>query len=253
MVRQLFMRSDTVAKVGFRQRGKDVSRIESFSDTVFGFAITLLVISLTPIANFADLMKIIDGLLAFGIEFSLIVSIWLLQYQFFRRYNLQDPYTIALNMLLLFVTLFYVYPLRFMFSVVTFSNGTALQSQHIIDDAQVLQLFIIYGVGYSAVFVLFTLMLLHAYRQSETLGLTAMERFDTRSSIMRNLTFVAIGLLSILLALTHIGSSIGAAGWIYGLILPVLLTEGRLRRRQRRVLQAHLAETPVDATTLSHP
>jgi len=32
--------------VGFRLRGREVTRLESFSDAVFGFALTLLVVSL---------------------------------------------------------------------------------------------------------------------------------------------------------------------------------------------------------------
>jgi hypothetical protein len=60
----------------FRWRGDGVSRIEGLSDAVFGFAVTLLVVSL-------------DGL--------------------------EDGRTIVLNVALLFVVLFYIDPLEFLF------------------------------------------------------------------------------------------------------------------------------------------
>ena len=37
---------DHIAKDGFRLRGTEMSRIDAFSDVVFGFALTLIVVSL---------------------------------------------------------------------------------------------------------------------------------------------------------------------------------------------------------------
>lgn len=41
----------------FRWRSHDVSRIEGLSDAVFGFAVTLLVVSLEVPKTFAELME----------------------------------------------------------------------------------------------------------------------------------------------------------------------------------------------------
>src|SRR5712664_2843392 len=100
----------------FRWRSHEISRTEGLSDAVFGFAITLLVVSLEVPKTFGELMQTMRGLGAFAISFALLFMIWFNQYKFFRRYGLQDNLTVCLNGALLFVVLFYVYPLKFLFS-----------------------------------------------------------------------------------------------------------------------------------------
>src|ERR1041385_3265155 len=100
----------------FRWRSHEPSRIEGLSDAVFGFAVTLLVVSLEVPKTFAELMLAMRGFGAFAICFALLILVWYNQYKFFRRYGLQDNYTVVLNAGLLFVVLFYVYPLKFLFS-----------------------------------------------------------------------------------------------------------------------------------------
>src|SRR5207249_3645785 len=100
----------------FRWRSHEVSRLEGLSDAVFGFAVTLLVVSLEVPQTFAELMQAMRGFGAFAISFTLLLLVWFTQYKFFRRYALQDTFTVVLNAALLFVILFYVYPLKFVFT-----------------------------------------------------------------------------------------------------------------------------------------
>ena len=58
------------------------------------------------------------GFPAFAVCFTLLIVIWREHYVFFRRYGLQDATTLWLNAALLFVMLFYVYPLKFVFTLV---------------------------------------------------------------------------------------------------------------------------------------
>src|SRR6476646_7585910 len=102
---------------GFRLRGREVARLESFSDAVFGFALTLLVVSLDVPKSFADLLATMRGFPAFAICFLLLAVIWNSHYKFCRRYGLDDGTARFLTCVLLFLVLFYVYPLKFLFNV----------------------------------------------------------------------------------------------------------------------------------------
>ncbi len=97
------------------RRSHDISRLEAFSDAVFAFALTLLVVSLEVPKSYAELMNLMRGFPAFACCFGVLLWIWYEHNLFFRRYGLQDPYTVFLNGALLFVVMFYVYPLKFMF------------------------------------------------------------------------------------------------------------------------------------------
>jgi uncharacterized membrane protein len=91
---------------------KEVSRIEAFSDAVFALSATLLVVSLEVPHSFSDLVNSLYGFIAFASSFAMLIFIWSQHNAFFRRYNMRDGATILWNSILLFVILFYVYPLN---------------------------------------------------------------------------------------------------------------------------------------------
>ena len=219
---------------GFRYRGHEIQRIETFSDAVFAFAITLLIVSLEVPKNFDELLISIRGFLAFGICFAFLFIIWHEQHVFFRRYGLEDKATLFLNAVLLFIVLFYVYPLKFLFSLL-FGDDIygAGRSPFFIRGEQVPQLMIVYGLGYIVIYVVFLLLYLHALRRKTELELTAHELFDTRTKLYSHAILITIGLASILTALVLPARLGGIAGWIYPLIGP-LLTTFYVRRGKRR-------------------
>ena len=77
---------------------------------MFGFALTLLVVSLEVPESSSDLKQIFVGFVPFALMFALICWIWYEHYAFFRKFDAEDPLTITLNCVLLFLVLFFVYP-----------------------------------------------------------------------------------------------------------------------------------------------
>jgi uncharacterized membrane protein len=120
VLRESLSKREAEVQNGFRLRGLgEVSRVEALSDGVFAFAITLLVVSLEVPRTFDELLVTMRGFLAFAVTFAMLFHVWLVQYKFFRRYGLNDNVTIWLTALLLFVVLFYVYPLKFVWTFIT--------------------------------------------------------------------------------------------------------------------------------------
>ena len=109
-------RQGLLPELYFRWRAGEITRLEAFCDVVFGFALTLLVVSLEVPRNYAELMAAIRGFVPFAACFAQLIVIWRAHYRFSRRYGLEDPYTVFLNIILLFLVLFYVYPLKFVFT-----------------------------------------------------------------------------------------------------------------------------------------
>jgi len=72
-------------------RYRNVTRLEGFSDTVFGFALTLLVVSLETPRDIEGLRNMAGSFLPFGLTFAMVASIWHQHNRFFRRYGLMAP------------------------------------------------------------------------------------------------------------------------------------------------------------------
>ena len=224
---------------GFRWRGREISRIEGLSDAVFAFAVTLLVVSLEAPKRFDDLLRLMHGFVSFGVCFALLLLIWHAQYIYFRRYALDDMPSFVLNATLLFVVAFYVYPLKFLFSV--FAN--AITGYHELDaGGKVVQamtgrdwrpLMEIYSAGFIALYVIFALLYGHAYRLRHELELSPMEVYETRGVVQENLLMIGIGTGSLVLAFLNAPKQ---SGMMYALIGPLQMWLGAVHGKGRRKL-----------------
>jgi uncharacterized membrane protein len=229
----------------FRERSHEVSRIEAFSDVVFGFSLTLLVVSLEVPHTFTELLADMRGFIPFAVCFAIFGFVWWQHHNFFRRYGLDDSITATLNFVLLFVMLFYTYPLKFLFTGM-FSHltggeavtGAAGKPVQWIETQQSSMLMIIYGLGYATVYLVFVLLYCNALRQRRELELNRFEVFDTYSSMMESGLQSGLGALCAIVAAILPNNIAGLAGFIFFLIAPGMTLIGMFRGKARRRLVA---------------
>jgi uncharacterized membrane protein len=214
--------------------GREVSRVEGFSDAVFGFALTLLVVSLEVPESFDDMKAILNAFLPFSLMFALICWIWYEHYAFFRKFDAEDPWTITLNCVLLFIVLFFVYPLKFVFAnVVKLFSGqhSAFYDMSAADNRLLLS---VYSVGFVGIMLVFVMLYNNVYRKREQLALSAEDAFDAHAGARTHAISMSLGLVSIALAWTLPIDWFWVAGPVYGLQGPLHWRNGVLIARARQ-------------------
>jgi uncharacterized membrane protein len=199
-VRHPFQRFLADAPEHIRPRGEDVTRLEGFSDAVFGFAVTLLVVSLNVPRDYAGLMRLFAGLPSFAVTFLVLTAIWRAHYRFFRRYGLEDRRTVILNMVLLFMVVAFIYPLKFVFNVF-FAWIPGAEPVHV-TTSQGNHLFVIYAMGFAVVYLTLAAMYLHAASAADRLELSERERAATRLHALANGIVGGVACLAAAVAVT---------------------------------------------------
>ena len=248
MIRESLARRQT-GEEDFRWRGKDVTRLEGFTDSVFAFAVTLLVVSLEVPKTFDELLTTMRGFVAFAICFYLLLIVWHDHYKFFRRYGLNDTPTLWLNSVLLFIMLMYVYPLKFLFTLLM-SQLFNFNDTETIELSQVPLLMVIYGAGFVAVQLVFVVMYVWAYRLRADLELDPLELSVTREEIQSFLLNAAVGLISMSVAVLGGTTLISLAGYVYVLLFPLQFVNGyTMGTRRKRAKAARASAEPHDGTS----
>ncbi|MBS9461150.1 DUF1211 domain-containing protein [Flagellimonas sp. 389] len=252
MLKELLRKDRETSKEGFRYRGLESSRLENLTDAIFGFAITLLVISSEVPTNYLELQASMYSFIGFIFCTMLLLSIWNKQSEFFLHYGLQDRKTKVLNFLFLFVLLFYVYPLKYLFSYlgtviyvrIKLAFGDDSDALNlVIDDlsksdlttVQWGDLMIRFGLGLFFIYFIFMIKHINALKKKVELQLNGNEIFITKTFIQSYAILIGIPLLSMLVVLLFGGKSAPISGFIY-LLIPIALSIHKKYRNKRKAL-----------------
>ena len=205
------------------ERGDKATRVEAFVGAAFAFALTLLVIAGDRIpASVDELLQALKSLPAYSLGFLLVLKFWTEHVAWSRRYGLDDAPTRRLSLLLVFLVLVFVYPMKMVFgalcSALTFGW---LPANFVITGLhEVPVLFIVFGIAFGSLGTVMWLLYAHAWRKRDEIGLSPRERIDTRIKLWAWALIPAVALVSIASALLipakpGVGWWLGFPGFIY--------------------------------------
>ena len=221
---------------GQHRQGFALHRVEGFSDAVFAFAVTLLVVSLEVPKSAHELLQTMHGFVAFGVCFVLLISVWAEHSRFFRHYPLTDGITVSLNMLLLFVVLLYVYPMKFLFSLIADQLFWTVSPEAVRSAEEIRRLMVTYGLGVIAVNAVFFMMHWRARSKRVVLQLDPQSLVELKGALLRNAFTGGVGLLSVLIAAMTQDTGM-VSGMVYFLLWPLHHVCGAYIGKQVRGLQ----------------
>lgn len=165
----------------FRFRGLEPTRTEALADAVIGFSMTLVVVSLDVPRDSTHLFNVMRGFVTFAITFATLFSVWFAHNRFCRRYGLDDDRTTWLTAGVLFIVVFYAYPLKFVVSWLV-DRHVGLPEPRV-GPEDMLWVVALYGIGFAALALLFGALHRHALSLADVLELDESERLETRLQV----------------------------------------------------------------------
>jgi len=244
-----FKRNKKFSTTGFRYRGIENSRIEQLTDAVFAFALTLLVIASEVPRTYVELQASMYNFFGFIACALLLLGIWSNHTNFYLNYGMQDRKTRFLNFLFLFVLLYYIYPLKYLFSHlsnliwVNFIGKSGLKNPAFkiayeqaveaqLSVSQWQDLMIRFGLGLLAIYLLLTAMHLNAFFKRKALELNKQEVHETKHYIYSYLFLCCVCITSMVVVILTGGRGSGISGAVYFLI-PTVLPLIKILQRKR--------------------
>src|SRR6266511_2572003 len=220
---------------GFRLRGIEMTRLETFIDAAFAFAITMLVIAAeripddieTLLAAFKNVPAFIASIIVLGI-------FWRGHWLWSRRYGLEDGISIFISWAMIVTILIYMYPLKAIFSSMWFllSGGAVGHRLGAHSELQVRAAFAVFALGFTAIALEVVLLNLRAWQLRRPLRFNAREKLITLYEVTGWSIPVGIGIISFVLALIVPREQIEWSGWIYFSMVILVPLHSAYRRRR---------------------
>ena len=218
---------------GFRLRGASMTRLETFADAAFAFAVTLLVISVDDVpSSYAEFQSALKSVPVFFACLGQMIMFWIGHHKWSRLYGLDDLVSLWLTVFLIAGILVLVYPLRVIMSLgFSLISGGWLPAAFEVTVEQVSAIFVFYGLAFASLSGIILGLFAYAWRLRDVLELNELERFVTVQSMTWWALVSCIGLLSSLIALLNPTDEYGIAGWFYwSLFLAYFWLSWRRRR-----------------------
>ena len=135
-------------------RGGGATRLEAFVDAAFAFAVTLLVISADRVPDSVRaLVLALKQVPAFAAGFALLALFWYAHVRWSRHYRLDGMLATLLSLLLVFLVLVYVYPLRLLlgtfFAWIT-AGWLPMPLSDVAGAPQIAFVFVFYGLAFAS-------------------------------------------------------------------------------------------------------
>ena len=222
---------------GFRLRGMEMTRLETFIDAAFAFAISMLVIAANQVPdNIEELLGAFRHVPAFVASVVVLGIFWRGHWLWSRRYGLEDGVSIFISWAMIVTILIYIYPLKAIFSSMWFllSSGRVGHTLGAHSESQVRSLFALFAIGFTAIALEVVLLNLRAWQLREPLRLNARERSITLYEVTGWSIPVGVGIISLVLVLILPRDQIAWSGWVYfSMIILVPLHSAYRKRRMK--------------------
>lgn len=208
---------------------------------------TLLVVSGDHIpASIEELVRAMKSIPAYAASFLLIMRFWTSHADWSRRYGLDDAVSRYLSLLLVFLVLIFVYPMKMVFSTLfnAVSQGYFPANFTLTSLTELPVMFATFAVAFGAMALVMAALHGHAWRQRIALGLSLDELANTRLAMLDWALVAAVAVVSIVLAWAvparaESGWWLGAPGFVFFLInLGQPLLRWRVRQWRQRQLPA---------------
>ena len=162
---------------GFRLRGVEMTRLETFIDAAFAFAISMLVIAAQQIPDdVASLLAAFKNVPTFICSIAVLGIFWRGHWLWSRRFGLEDSVSILISWAMIVTILIFIYPLKAIFGAMWFLLSSGQVGQRLslhTTESQARTIFAIYALGLIAISAEILLLNLRAWQLRGPLRLNA--------------------------------------------------------------------------------